>query len=124
MEQRDSVGDLLSSAASSRKSRRSSLADSSKILATSEVDTDSPRPLAIISLARSRNSRSESEMRIDSVCCWALASISVFSHANVKSTIKNKYSLVSMHCQGIQFIVEVPEFLGVEHFSLPNARRS
>src|SRR6058998_3349941 len=110
MEQRDSVGDLLSSAASSRKSRRSSLADSSKILATSEVDTDSPRPLAIISLARSRNSRSVSEMRIDSVCCWALASISVFSHATGKSTIKIKYSLVSMQNRAYNHSYEVPEF--------------
>src|SRR5215831_16685709 len=70
----DVVGSCWRSATSRRKSSRSSLADSSKILATSDVDTDSPRPLERICLERSRNSRSVSEIRIDSVCCCGFRS--------------------------------------------------
>src|ERR1700691_504470 len=69
MVQRDWVGDCWRCATSSPQSSRSSLADSSRILATSEVETDSPRPLEMTCLDLSRNSRSVSEIRIDRVCC-------------------------------------------------------
>src|SRR5580692_13084544 len=77
MVQRDWVGDCWSSATSSRKSSQSSLADSSRILATSEVETDSPRPFEMTCLDLSRNSRSASEIRIDRVCCCGFRSISL-----------------------------------------------
>ena len=70
-----SVGCCPSSATSNRKSSRSSLADSSRILATSDVETESFRPAEITFFERSRNSLRESEMRIDSVCCCGLRSI-------------------------------------------------
>src|SRR5260370_14671431 len=38
--------------------------------ATSEIETDSQRRLAITPLLVSRKSRRESEIRIDRVCCW------------------------------------------------------
>src|ERR1039458_717208 len=72
---REPVGSCWRSATSNRKSSRSSLADSSSILATSEVDTDSPLPpLDRTFLDRSRNSRRVSEMRIERVCCCGLRS--------------------------------------------------
>ncbi len=40
----EDVGDCCSSAASNRKSRRSCLADSRRSLATSDIETRSPRP--------------------------------------------------------------------------------
>src|ERR1700722_2324463 len=70
MFQSDSVTFPCSSAASRRKSFRSSFADSRSILATSEVGTTSPRPFEIKCLERSRNSRRPSEIRMDRVCCW------------------------------------------------------
>src|ERR1700722_19830676 len=71
----DSVGDCCRSAASRRKSSSSSLPDSRRILATSEVETASPRPLERTSLDRSKNSRSVSEIRIERVCSCGFRSI-------------------------------------------------
>jgi len=65
----EDVGDCRTSAASNRKSRRSCLADSRRSLVTSDIETTSPRPSVMNSLASSRNSRRESETRIDRVCC-------------------------------------------------------
>src|SRR5580698_4242284 len=90
MVQRDWVGDCWSSATSSRKSSRSSLADSSRILATSEVETDSPRPFEMTCLDLSRNSRSVSEIRIDRVCCCGFRSIKL--HGGTHHTkMQSKY---------------------------------
>ena len=74
---KDSVGCCNSSATSSRESSRSSLADSSRIFATSDVDTDSPRPSERTCLERSRKSRRVSVIRIDRVCCCGLRSIAL-----------------------------------------------
>src|SRR5579864_3566139 len=92
MVQRDWVGDCWSSATSSRKSSRSSLADSSRILATSEVETDSPRPFEMTCLDRSKNSRRVSEIRIDRVCCCGFRSIKLYRVMDNERMQSNYYT--------------------------------
>src|SRR5262249_2005652 len=69
------VADCCNSATSNRKSSRSSFADSRRSFATSDIDTAPPRPFVTTCLDNSRNSRNDSETRIDKVCCWGLRGV-------------------------------------------------
>src|SRR5208282_6256221 len=91
MAQRESVGSCCNSATSSRKSRRSSLADSSRILATSDRDTDSPRLLEITCWERSRKLRSASEIRMERVCCWGFSLVLVEFIARYRLSFRLRY---------------------------------
>ena len=66
---REQIGDLKAIVASGLE----------ELLGDSDVETGSPVLDAVSCRARSRRRRSESLIRTDSVCCWALSAIGVLA---------------------------------------------
>src|SRR5487761_502654 len=72
-----SVGWASKDVVSRRSSIWFSIALSNSDLATSDIDMVSPRASENCLRARSKKSRTPSEMRIDKVCCWPFLSLNI-----------------------------------------------